>query len=160
MRCNSRGLDPERVDRECGFLTETEREYLLGEWDPNGDAEEEGITQSQHSRKKSEILTRTRHALADLTLLQKHADEDMKDRIIKRNVEPDVFDEESLDYMTQGMLWLASEAAVNERFEPLLRAVADDEVNNVIYEMWDALESGDVDKFQNLVNQNIENYMK
>lgn len=129
MRAQSRGIDPDDAERSAGFLTTTEREYLLDEWNPNED--EDGYTESQADRKKSDIGIRTRHALADFALLQQRADEEMKESVILTEAEPPVFPEDMFDQLVQGLLRFASDAAINEEFSEYL---------------FDAVESGEFDE--------------
>jgi len=163
MRCASYGVEPTDIDRSCGFLTRTEREYLLGVWEPGGD----GATEKQKSNKRSEIQTRTRHALADLALLQTHASEELKSGIIEHSDDPVLFDTGAMEAMIQGLLRLSmdisageevsdtmfdtlTQTAVDERVVPLLQAAqADDQeqlMTEVVALLGETLDDLDIDE--------------
>lgn len=88
MRAKSTPIRPKEVDRSAGFLTKTEREYLLGEWAP-GNSEPGDWSEKQGSRKRSDITTRTRHAIADIALLNEFADSALISDVIERPRDPD-----------------------------------------------------------------------
>lgn len=108
MRCQSRGIRPDWTDRSCGFLTKTEREYLQGDW--------RGRDKKAEQSKESEIIIRTRHALADFSLLQEYASEGLKQNVIREDVDAEIFREDAFDQMVKGMLRFASDASVDEDF--------------------------------------------
>lgn len=146
MRCGSAGIDPENVERACGFLTKSERQYLIDEWDPSDDGS--GYSQSQASRKRSDIKTRTRHALADLALLQEHADSDLKESVVKTNAEPAIFAPDTMDHMAHGMLKFANDATVGEEFsDALFEAMQHSDVNESALPILEAAMQGDEKQF-------------
>lgn len=107
MRCSPYGIEPDDVDRSCGFLTKKERQYLLGEWEPDSDGYE--------NTKRSEIRTRTRHAMADLALLHDNADTELKNRLLKtKHDNIDTFDPETLDHLRRGMSELVLDLMMKE----------------------------------------------
>lgn len=140
MRCESANIGPERTERSCGFLTKSEREYLLGEWNPS--EEGDGYTDTQSNKKKADIQTRTRHALADFALLQEHADEGLKQGVVLVNADPPIFSQNVQNQIHQGLLRFASDASVGEDFSKELFDVTEAEDSG----MWEAikqLEGGD-----------------
>ncbi|MCU4718381.1 hypothetical protein [Halapricum hydrolyticum] len=106
MRCESQGIEHDDVDRSCGFLTKTEREYLLGEW--------QGRDDQQEKSKENEIAVRTRHALADFALLQKHGSNGFTDRIVQTDIDPPIFRTQVREHLIQGLLRFASDATTDE----------------------------------------------
>lgn len=112
MRCASEFIDPDDPERSCGFLTATERQHLLGEWEPGGSSPDEG----QQARKDSDIKTRTRHALADLVLLQQHASEDLKTGIVTQNEDEQIFRRDVQQHMLAGMVQLSLEFTYGKEF--------------------------------------------
>lgn len=105
MRARSDAIEPEKADRGAGFLTKTEREYLLGTWAP-GDAEPGEWSRQQESTKRSNIKTRTRHALADIALLREHGDDELIKGVVERKSGSDsipTFYQETLEHTQQGL---------------------------------------------------------
>lgn len=112
MRCIPVAIDPEQADRSCGFLTKTEREYLLGTWEPSGEGEKP--TKGQLKRKRSDIKVRTRHALADFALLHQYSDQELKEEVIEENAEPKIFADETVKHISEGLLPFVTDAALGE----------------------------------------------
>ena len=106
-------IEPEKSDRKAGFLTETTRKYLLGEW--------EAPDLAQERSKRNEIKGRTRHALADLALLHEHADEDLKKSIIRMSEDERLFEPDQKQHLIDGMIWLAMEASTGEQFADTMK---------------------------------------
>jgi len=118
MRFASTGVEPEEADRGAGFLTETTRGYLLGDW--------EASDSHQEDNKRNEIKARTRHALADFALLQEYADEELKEGVINKDADPPLFPHNAPTHFIQGLLRFASDAATGEEFTEYLFDAYDD----------------------------------
>lgn len=106
MRAISHPVEAEKEDRKAGFLTKTEREYLLGVWEPNEDTAPGEWTERQARTKESDIATRTRHAIADIALLQQHGDDELIKKVIERGRNPDdipTFYDETLENARKGL---------------------------------------------------------
>lgn len=105
MRAISALIEAEKEDRKAGFLTKTERQYLTGDWAP-GDSPPGEWTEQQGRTKRSDIKTRSRHALADIALLQKYGDSGLLRNIIEREQSTDddipTFYDETLDNARKG----------------------------------------------------------
>lgn len=106
MRAKSSPVEAKDAERNAGFLTKTEREYLLGEWAP-GDSKPGEWTETQERSKRSDIKTRTRHAVADIALLRQHGDGDLIRTVMERDQSPDggvpTFYEETLEHARYGL---------------------------------------------------------
>jgi hypothetical protein len=123
MRCESKGIQAERTDRGCGFLTKTEREFLLGEWSPGGSPPSE----QQKQQKASDIKIRTRHALADFALLEEHATQELLESVIQQNSQPPVFSDGLVTTMADGMMFFALRAMFGKEFGDMLRELFESE---------------------------------
>lgn len=88
MRAISAPVEAEDADRSAGFLTKTEREYLMGTWAP-GDADPGEWSKQQERTKRSDIKTRTRHAIADIALLRQHGDDQLLKKMIEHEQSPE-----------------------------------------------------------------------
>lgn len=80
MRGNMQNIDPENTERPPGFLTDGTRKYLLSGRDTTGPGDV-----------RNQVQKRTRHALADLVLLQRHAPEELKRELVQGGDEPPAF---------------------------------------------------------------------
>jgi hypothetical protein len=103
MRARSCDIDPEDTDRHAGFLTQTEREYLLGTWAPGEGAEPGEFTEEQERPKRSDIRTRTRHALADIALLQNRGDPELIHELIQVDGKITTYHEDTLEHVQYGL---------------------------------------------------------
>lgn len=140
MRAISAPVESEKVDRKAGFLTKTEREYLTGQWDPSGDGPG-AYTERQEAAKRSDIKTRTRHAIADIALLENHGDNELIRHVIELEHSPDdipTFYDETMENAKFGLaqfmirLGLDQDNAEDvieflegENFEELLQVLSD-----------------------------------
>lgn len=108
MDCKSRGIDPYKVDRSCGFLKKSERKLLLGQ--------SEDISDSYASTLRHQIRTRTKHSLADFYLLSEHLPEKEKQKLMDIQPNSDVFvtDSEVAEEITKGPLSFIADLTLGE----------------------------------------------
>jgi hypothetical protein len=143
MRAISAPVEAEKVDRSAGFLTATERKYLLGEWAP-GDSEPGRWTQQQEASKRSDIKTRTRHAIADIALLQQYGDEKLLTEVIERARNPDdipTFYDNTLSHAKQGISqFLIRLALGGERADDLIDVLDGEDWDELLEDMSAAAE--------------------
>lgn len=156
MRCNSVNIDPHETDRSCGFLTKTERQYLIGEgWQPG--------SQSAISDKRNNIKVRIRHALADMALLQEQADERLKTDVIKMDMDPSIYSQTTIDHLAEGMMRFASDATTGEEFTDIFfEAINEGEIDDMYVDAadyFDAAFSGNPEKaFKSMIRMMGNNF--
>jgi hypothetical protein len=139
MRCASHGIEVEKANRACGFLTKTERQYLLGEWEIDGS----GPTSKQKSQKEFDITARTRHALADLRLLQEHGGEELKSSIITHSDDVDIFLKEEVENLQEGMMKLALDMPLGDgSAEALMQHIDEFPVDDTFADVLEAAFNG------------------
>jgi hypothetical protein len=135
----------EETDRSAGFLTQTEREYLLGEWAP-GDSEPGEWTEQQERSKRSDITTRTRHAIADIALLQQNGDDDLTSNVIERAQNPDdipTFHEPTLENAERGLSEFLIRLVLDEddhEVDQLVNELRDEDWSELFEEMDEAVQ--------------------
>lgn len=132
MRAISAPVEAEDTERSAGFLTKTEREYLVGSWAP-GDSDPGEWSKQQERTKRSDIKTRTRHAMADIALLQQYGSDELTKNVIMDQRSPDdeipIFYDETIENAKNGL----SEFLIRLALEP---EQADGLVNYLHNEDW------------------------
>jgi hypothetical protein len=144
MRAISAPVEAEKADRSAGFLTETERKYLLGEWGP-GDNDAGEWSEQQERSKRSDIKTRTRHAIADVALLEKHGDDELIRNVIEREQAPDdnvpTFYPDTLNSAKEGLSSFMIRIALNaDRADEVIDYLQSENFEEVFEEMDQAVE--------------------
>lgn len=146
MRAPSFGIDATRADRPAGWLTKTEREFLQGEWDPNGDGSEP--TEKQKRAKRSDIRQRARHALADFALLHEYGEGELTDGILTHDTDRDIYrDAATLDHISKGVLPFVTDSLLGEGTSDVLRdAILSNPENAArLAKMIDAMQRNDME---------------
>lgn len=142
MDAESTDIDAEDPDRTPGFLTRRNRQYLLGEWKP----------EYPEASTRSEIKVRTRHAFADLALLQKYGDEDLKHSILHLKEDERIMAGQQRDHLVQGVLRIALETATGEDFS--------DHLYETIEEHTLDIEEQDIDDLSGVMRGNPESILR
>lgn len=135
MDAESTDIDAENPDRTPGFLTRRNRQYLLGEWEPDYP-----VASARH-----DIKVRTRHAFADFALLQEHGDGELKHDLLHLKEDERIMSKKQKRHMIEGVLQIALDASAGEDFTDHLMGALEEhtmEIDDEDARMADELMSG------------------